>query len=92
MTDKQESVAEKFEHQDLRAVAVDLLNDAGTLINSLKPVENRPANDIQAMSTVASAGALRSIGVSLVRIGDLLEAEPTARRGRWHARQRRRGR
>jgi hypothetical protein len=94
MTEKRESIAAKLEDQDLRAVAVDLLNGAGTVIDNLTPVQNHPSSDVQAMSTVAVAGALRSIGVSLVRIGDLLEAEPepVAGRGRWQARQRQRGR
>jgi hypothetical protein len=82
-------MTEKTEVQASRNLAIQLNNGAADILSRINSDTRVSADELQARSTFACAAALRSIAVSLVRIGDLLEAGPTARRGRWPARQRR---
>ena len=84
------AVSETTEDRDPRGLAIELNNSAAEILSRLSPDTRVSADDMEARSTFAVAAALRSIAVSLVRIGDLLEAEPTARSGRWSGRRRRR--
>src|SRR5262249_11943490 len=84
------AVSEKTVDRDPRALAIELNNSAADILSRLSPDTRVSADDMEARSTFAVAESLRSIAVSLVRIGDLLEAQPTARRNGWSGRRRRR--